>query len=217
MISLEQHRFYYLLLTLLLTIVVGPLIVDFTILRIVFDLSLSMIFVFGCFAVSRKKYIPWVAFIFAIPMLFSVWAGYFGFTMPLLILIGRISGIFYFALLACVILVFVFTCRSVSWEVIAAALVVYLLLGAMWGFCYTVIDLIQPGSFNAAEQLSDQSGSGFMYYSFITLTTVGYGDITPISGVARSFSLLEGIVGQSYMAVLVARLVGLHVAGAEQR
>ena len=61
-----------------------------------------------------------------------------------------------------------------------------------------------------------QDSSGFMYYSFITLTTVGYGDITPVTGVARSFSLLEGIVGQTYMAVLVARLVGLHVAsGAE--
>ncbi len=217
LLKYKQHRFYYLLIALLLTIVIGPLIVEFRILRIVFDVTLSLIFVFGCFAVSQKKYVPWVAVVLSIPMLLSVWIGYFGLDIPHLTLIGRVSGIAYFALVAGIILTFVFTVRTVTWEVISAALVVYLLFGAMWGFAYGVIESLQPASFSFPDILLEQDDSGFMYYSFITLTTVGYGDITPMTGVARSFSMLEGIVGQTYMAVLVARLVGMHVAGAENK
>ena len=213
----KQHRFYYLLVALLLTIVLGPLLEEFTGLHIVFDVTLSLIFVLGCFAVSRNRYVPWVALVLSIPMLLSVWIGYFGLDMPQLTLVGRVSGIAYFALVAGTILTFVFTVRTVTWEVISAALVVYLLLGAMWGFNYGVIEALQPASFSFPDSLMLQDDSGFMYYSFITLTTVGYGDITPVTGVARSFSLLEGIFGQTYMAVLVARLVGLHVAGAENK
>jgi len=54
--------------------------------------------------------------------------------------------------------------------------------------------------------------SHFAYYSFVTLTTLGFGDITPVSDPARSLSLLEAIVGQLYLAVLVARLVGIHIS-----
>ena len=217
MVKYAEHRFYYLLVALLLTIVIGPLLEEFAVLRIVFDVTLSLIFIFGCFAVSQKKYVPWIAVVLSIPMLLSVWIGYIGLEMSQLTLIGRVAGVAYLALLAGTILTFVFSARIVTWEVISAALVVYLLLGAMWGFNYAVIETLQSGSFSFSHQLEKQDSSDFMYYSFITLTTVGYGDITPVTGVARSFSMLEGIVGQSYMAVLVARLVGLHVAGAENK
>jgi hypothetical protein len=52
----------------------------------------------------------------------------------------------------------------------------------------------------------------FVYYSFVTQTTLGYGDITPITAPARSLSLLEAVIGQLYVAVLIARLVGIHIA-----
>jgi voltage-gated potassium channel Kch len=57
----------------------------------------------------------------------------------------------------------------------------------------------------------DEARSVFIYYSFVTITTLGYGDITPITGVARAFSMLEAIVGQIYLVVLVARLVGVNI------
>lgn len=214
MTLLRQYRFYYLFVALLLTIIIAPLLADFKILRIVFDAFLTMIFIFGCFAVSRSRYVPWIAFFLSVPMLLSVWLSYFGWDFNLLVLVGNIFGILYFGLISSVILAYIFSIKKVSNDIIIAALVVYLLLGILWGFSYEVIDLLQPGSFRAPEGLLGQGGSGFTYYSFITLTTIGYGDITPVTGIARSFSQLEGIVGQSYMAVLVARLVGLHVAEA---
>lgn len=205
-------RFHSLLIILLLTIIISPILDENTILRIVFDIALSLILIVGCFTISRYKMTPWIALVLAIPMLLSTWSTRFGFKIPLLDIIGTISGIAYFALIAVTILVFIFTTRSVNGEVISAALVVYLLLGVMWGYGYTLIDLIQPGSFNVPDHFLSAEGYSYMYYSFITLTTVGYGDITPISGMARSLSMLEGIIGQAYMAVLVARLVGMQVA-----
>ena len=86
----------------------GPLIAEFKILRVVFDICLSLIFVFGCFAVSRSKIIPWIALVLSIPMLLSVWVGYVGVEMPQLTLVGNISGIAYFALISGAILAFVF-------------------------------------------------------------------------------------------------------------
>ncbi len=214
---LARYRFYYLFFALILTIVIAPLMADYKILRIAFDAFLTLIFIFGCFAVSRSRYVPWIALTLSIPMLVSIWTGYFGWNYAPLSLVGDIFGILYFGLIACVILAYIFTTKHVSGDIIVAALVVYLLLGILWGYSYEVINLIQPGSFRAPEPHMGQGGSGYMYYSFITLTTVGYGDITPVTGIARSFSQLEGIVGQSYMAVLVARLVGLHVAEATQK
>ena len=207
-----SERFHSLLIILLLTIMINPLLEEMTILRVVFDIALSLILIVGCFTISRYKITPWIAMALAIPMLLYTWSTQFGFKIPYLDIIGTISGIAYFALIAVTILIFIFTTRSVKGEVISAALVVYLLLGVLWGYGYTLIDLIQPGSFNVPDHFIGAEGYSYMYYSFITLTTVGYGDITPISGMARSLSMLEGIIGQSYMAVLVARLVGMHVA-----
>jgi hypothetical protein len=208
----SSERFHALLIVLLLTIVMSPLLEEMTILRIVFDIALSLILIVGCFTISRYKFTPWVALALAVPMLLSTWSTRFGYKIPLLELVGTISGMAYFALIAVTILIFIFTTRSVNGEVISAALVVYLLLGVLWGYGYTLIDLAHPGSFNVPDHLLGVEGYSYMYYSFITLTTIGYGDITPISGMARSLSMLEGIIGQSYMAVLVARLVGMHVA-----
>jgi Ion channel len=207
-----RRRFYYLLLALLLTIVISPLLKEFTVLRIVFDVSLSIIFLIGCFTVSQNKYVLWLAVILSVPLLISVWIGHFDISIPIIALIGKVSGVAYFGLIAGTILVFVFTVRKVTWSVISAALIVYLTLGVMWGFAFALVEMLQPTSFSFPDNLLLQGNYDFMYFSFITLTTVGYGDITPVTGIARSLSLLEGILGQSYMAILVARLVGLHVS-----
>lgn len=217
MANITAHRFTYLLITLVVMIAVAPLLNEFTYLRITFDLALSMILIAGLFVVSQHKILPWFAALLAIPMLVSIWLRYFDQVWPVIDLVGKVSGIFYFATIAAAIITFVFCTHRVTWELISAALVGYLLLGTMWGFCYAVIELIQSGSFQITQCAAGCKDAGFFYYSFITLTTVGYGDITPLTGISRSFSMLEGIVGQCYMAVLVARLVGLHVAEAGQK
>ena len=78
MFLVGRRRFNYLLFALLLTIVISPLLKEFTVLRIVFNISLSIIFIIGCFTVSRNKYILWLALVLSVPLLISVWIGHFG-------------------------------------------------------------------------------------------------------------------------------------------
>jgi hypothetical protein len=83
-----------------------------------------------------------------------------------------------------------------------------------WGVLYSMLDTKWPGSFAVGSRLLEQIQADhsrihvFTYYSFITLTTVGYGDVTPVSAPARTCAWLEALSGQFYLAVLVAGLVG---------
>jgi hypothetical protein len=90
------------------------------------------------------------------------------------------------------------------------AMSVYLLLGVTWALVLGTLQRLIPGSF---EGLSTGSPSEFLYLSFVTLATLGYGDITPVHPIARTVVYLEAVVGQLYVAVLIASLVSRHVAG----
>lgn len=89
----------------------------------------------------------------------------------------------------------------------------YLLLGLIWAEIYFFINVLSPNSFHG---LSDAKVQGFLYYSFVTLTTLGYGDILPLKPVARNFSVLEAVSGVLYLAILVARLVAAHLSQVEK-
>ena len=92
---------------------------------------------------------------------------------------------------------------------IQGAIAVYLLLGFIWGQAYEVVALWYPGAFAGAV---DGGGSlPWTYYSFVTLTTVGYGDIMPVHPLARAVAVLEALTGQLYLAIMLARLVSLEL------
>jgi formate hydrogenlyase subunit 3/multisubunit Na+/H+ antiporter MnhD subunit len=110
----------------------------------------------------------------------------------------------------------VFSERRVTTNIILGAVCVYLLIGIVWGMGFTLLNTVMPDSFSMPPgriaSLLDGLMRNFIYYSFATLTTLGYGDITPVSVPARYFSVLEAIAGQVYLSVLVARLVGMHIS-----
>lgn len=105
----------------------------------------------------------------------------------------------------------------ITMDTIYGAACVYFMIGIFWSALYRLVYLVDPGAFHFAT--AGQAGAGsleawFGYYSMITLTTIGYGDITPVSPVARSLAMLEGLMGQLYLAITIARLVGLQIASA---
>ena len=134
-------------------------------------------------------------------------------TVPL-VLAGLFSYIIFCSVILKVILSFVIQDEQITTDKIFGAICVYLLIGLLWAFLYGVIEAIFPGSFSFGQDvLFDPSKySHFIYYSFTTLTTLGYGDIIPLSAPAQSCSTLEAITGQLYVAILIARLVGLHIS-----
>ncbi len=93
---------------------------------------------------------------------------------------------------------------------IIGALCVYLLFGVIWAFLYEFVEYFSPGSFKGLD--SRDGGQAFVYYSFVTLTTLGYGDVVPIRPVAMALAYLQAVFGQVYLAVLVAGLVGMRVS-----
>ena len=96
---------------------------------------------------------------------------------------------------------------------IVGAVCVYLLLGVMWSIAYSALEYSQPGSFKGLTELASPAWNpDWIYFSFVTITTLGYGDITPLTQTARSLSFAEAIVGQFYIAVLVAGLVSAYIS-----
>jgi len=110
---------------------------------------------------------------------------------------------------------------QISADKICGAICVYLLIGFAWAFGYGIIELINPGSFSGLAEIDANNHVGQMmqmrYFSFATLTTLGFGDILPRSPSARTLATLEAVTGQIYLAVLIARLVGLHIVHAGSR
>ena len=105
---------------------------------------------------------------------------------------------------------FAMRARSVDAEHVYAALSAYLLAGILLGFFYWALEQMWPSSFTPAGEFSRMSA---IYFSFVTLVTLGYGDIVPHSDVARGLAIIEGVAGQLFLAVLIARLVSLYGRG----
>ena len=96
---------------------------------------------------------------------------------------------------------------------IVGAICVYLLLGLIWALCYLLIAQLVPGAYNGLEQAPwYENFSAVAYYSYVTLTTLGYGDISPVVPIARFLVYMEAITGVLYMAILVASLVGIRLS-----
>jgi voltage-gated potassium channel Kch len=127
-----------------------------------------------------------------------------------------------FALLIYTLSESLFAAGPVDDQRLVAAISVYLCLALVWAFLYALIESFYPGSFDwgsAGSAGSAAAGSdlhtsvgNFIYFSAVTLTTLGYGDVLPTSPPARMMAGLQAMLGQVYLAVVVARLVGLHLA-----
>jgi hypothetical protein len=111
-----------------------------------------------------------------------------------------------------ILLAQVFATGPITARRLQGAIAVYLGLGFSWARAYAITASMNPGSFQSSGPLPS-TPSDWIYYSFITLTTVGYGDIAPLHPVARSLAIFEAVTGQLYLAVLLARLVSLRVSG----
>ncbi len=98
---------------------------------------------------------------------------------------------------------------------IFGALCIYLLLGVLWAVLFGLVDVLAPGAFRVLDAQHKEPLENLLYYSFVTLTTLGYGDVTPLHPVARTLAYLEAVVGQLFIAVLIASLVGRRTADLE--
>ncbi|MHC5060766.1 MAG: potassium channel family protein [Planctomycetota bacterium] len=208
-ISLRIGRFTLLLISIALMFTLRPFLESFIGIDILVDIFATLILMSGIYAASPNKRIFRLALLIAFPTLISSWLNHFIESHSLFLTSIVLAGLFY-AFMVAVILNYLFKEKKITGDTIAGAICAYFLIGLMWSSVFETLELVQPGSFNVPQKMYDESLS-FKYYSYVTLTTLGYGDITPITSQARSFALLEAITGQIYLATLVARLVSVNI------
>ncbi len=225
LIWLRSHKFKIHLVSLLLLVVAYPISEGAHDVSDVVELFFVFVVVSGTFAIDRTPKRLATALVLA--LLAALATGVFhaaewfapGLNRPVSIA-QLVSYVAFLAVAAGLILSDVMRAKDVTGDTIFGAICVYLLLGVSWALWFCVLEVAQPESFAFPQWLipADSSPtawhtmSTFIYFSFTTLTTLGYGDVTPISAAARTCTWLEAVTGQLYLAVLVARLVAMRVA-----
>ena len=105
------------------------------------------------------------------------------------------------------------TGNRINLNMIMGSICVYILVGISWSIFYFFVSVIHPGAFNGVTVIgAKQQFYDLLYYSFVTLSTLGYGDITPVTPIARTLAYIEALFGQFYIAILVASFVGMHIS-----
>jgi len=224
LVSTLRGKYFYLMVCFVLLFLVYPFIRG-SILGVSFlDIFSSAILISAIYAVSHRRRYLVLAMLLAVPALAANWAYQVAKSDWLDALSDGLYAL-YFLFAAAVILYDVLQGERVTFDKIYGAVCVYFLIGMLWASLFSVLETCARGSFQAARPISragsqdtwvPASEGDLNYHSFVTLTTLGYGDIAPVSPPARSLSALEAMVGQLYLTVLVARLVGLHIAHARR-
>jgi hypothetical protein len=195
-----------------------PLISDHSAGSLLLDVVFSAILIASAYAVSHQRKVLIAAVILALPASVFWWSVRATET-PTIIFGGLALPVLFFLFIIFVLLRDILRSNEVTVGTIYDVMSVYLLIGVTWSFLYAMVELAVPGAFNLgslAAQVDSSSVHGelrfFGYYSLVTLSTLGYGDITPVTPLARSLSALEAVMGQLYIAVLIAFMVGTHIA-----
>ena len=195
---------------LVLLIVVAPLSTGDES-ELVVEFFLDLVLVSGAYSAAARKGNPWPFIILTAVALLWRWGmllfgggtATIGAMAITIVWIGFAVGILIRTL---------FEQRLVDTNMIFAAVTAYLLVGVAFAFGFELLETLQPGSFSGVPDGGHprEQGNAFVYFSFVSLTTLGFGDIVPTSSIARPLTVLEGVFGTLYLAVMIARMVGLH-------
>lgn len=207
----SQGRFLYLLISLLILLGVGPFISERAGLLILTDIFMTFILLAAVYAVSGSRHQTVTALVLGVPLLATIWLKLL-YRNEWLLAAGSVFTILFFGYFIINLLKFIFKAPRVSRNVIYASIIVYLMIGITWGSLFLLAYQLDPTSFDLSVVRIERADSVFMYFSFVSLTTLGYGDISPLTSHAYSLAVLEAVIGQLYLTVLVARLVGLHIS-----
>ncbi len=216
--SKRSSTFQNLLIAISLFLLGYPILVDEGLLGKTFEALFGLgILATGIRVVTEHKKKPAVIYM-ALGILICSWIAALLFPDQVIFVLIRLSLLmFFFIRFIRVVGKDVFVTRRVdATSRLYGAICIYLLLAAAFGNIYLIIEVIAPHSFGCSTELCPHGENVFrsgthLYYSLITLATVGYGDITPIQPIAAMIAALEAIIGQMYVGIVIARLVGIHL------
>jgi hypothetical protein len=207
-----RFRVVYCLASLVLLAVASPFIEELRDATLIEAALMTMVLLSAVVAVGDRGIRLTLTLLLVVPALFARWASYY---RPDLVPTAVFDGIgmLFLGFVVVQLLRFIFLAPRVDSEVLCAGVAIYLMVGLFWNLAYGLVDRLVPDSFVfTTGPTTDRSMDGFqgLYFSFVTLSTVGYGDIIPVSKVARMLAMVEAVFGMFYVTLLIARLVSLY-------
>lgn len=211
--TLKENRFLFLLISMFLLLLMQPLLVaaGMHFAQALLKIFVSLVFFSAVYAVSQTRRHLLIGIILMLPSTIMQWAAHFTRNNSVTVTSGLLFLVF-LSYVTVAIVRHVLEIDHVTFEQVCGTLCVYMLMGLIWADAYALIDSVFAGQF----AVKGMAFADFIYFSFVTLTTLGYGDISPVGAVARSFALAEAIIGQFFLAVLVARQVGLYISQSDR-
>ena len=202
-----------LLFALILLLLAGPVVPfeqDWFVVELLFDFILLT----GVYTVGPTKH-HWPFMVLTVITLAVRWGEMLSGTLFVDIGALALTSIWLFYAVW-IIVTSLFQRTDVTPNTILGAIVTYILMAVGFAMVFQIVELTEPGSFRGLPEdiINDRPllSNLMLYFSFVCITTMGYGDIVPIGGIAQPLAVLEGVFGQLYLAIMIARLVGLHIA-----
>ncbi len=182
--------------------------------QMILDIIMLALLVSVVIVVSRTWRALVISLLLGVPWLAVVFLDLFIAVQRDLYLATTALGVLFLVYVTKVVLASVVRSERVTDTTIYGAIIVYLLLGVVWGSAYRLLEVINPGSFSGPCGIDPETGveiPNYVYFSFTTLTTLGYGDITPLSAPAKALATLEAVAGPLYITILISQLVAKYV------
>jgi hypothetical protein len=202
-----------LLLSLVAVLLVPPYFDDVKVLSKIWGGCITLVMLAALYSLAGKRRTLLWLLVLLIPSFLTSWFQVFT-DSPTAIFADNLTTIIYFSLVGYHLMRFIMNASVVTTNAIYAALCLYMILAVIWGGIYNLHYLNDAGSFGFSSDALTQLANSpetmfnlFSYYSFVTLTTLGYGDIVPLTPVTQAWVAMEAGAGQFYIAIIIARLV----------
>lgn len=218
-----RHRFGILFVLLICVLLIPPYFQASSWIDTLWNGLYTSVLLWALYSIAGTQRIMLLAALVLMPALASTWLiedsheKYLNY-------IDNITNIIYFGLICYYLSKYILTISRATLEVIFAAMCLYIMLAVLWAAIYTNLELYYLGAFSFNGQLSTQAGIDsatlfrqMIYFSFVTISTLGYGDVLPVHRVAQNWAAVETMIGQFYIAIILARLVSLYTVEGERR
>jgi len=200
---------------LVLFVVVSPFLKGVSNGDLVTSALLTLIMASGVVMVGASRATLTLAAFLAVPTIVAKWVNHYH---PELLpaSVYLFGGVAFLAFVVGHLLRFTLRAKRVSSDVLSAGVATYLVLGILWTLAYLLIAQLVPDAFDFPGKAAGHSIGSFdaLYFSFVTLSTMGYGDVLPVAPVARMLAIVEAMTGVFFISVLIARLVALYTTEA---
>jgi voltage-gated potassium channel len=217
-----RHRFAILFMLLLCVMLIPPYFEEAVWIGKFWRGLFTCVLLWALYTVAGSRRVLILALLVLIPTIGSTWLAdpeherYVAY-------LDNVTNIIYFALICAFMGQYILTTRKVTLEVIFASMCLYMMVAVLWAAIYTNLELYYSNAFTFRGQFAEEAGitkdaiyGHMIYYSFVTISTLGYGDTLPIHRVAQNWSGVEAMLGQFYIAIIIARLVSVYTVEQEE-